>query len=662
MMNLLDYLAVLGIIQVILSACLIRNYASNQTSLSIIILATISFALGFSGTVLLPIDLSLAEIYNNDNHNDDDGNNDNNNNNNNNNNENENNMDMNMDMILPWHILFWSTFILAWLVLPLVREMLLSGEFTIYTRFKDGFRKLVRGLLILSLIVIIFIIWLAFHLKEVNVIPVLITLGNTYGLLLVALLLGYGLVAFPRSLWRQALPVNELRKVYLMVVKADDALYQTVWDLQDVEYSIDCAMANIVDLDETCRNDLFYKYCVNELLHRKNLTAELPPDLLSRRTTNRKNAEDDCLSSGGNENIFALGNSKDGDGDGKPPLKDLVRLNRTLKRAQENLFNAHRRWNGLLEKKQFFSGMDLESDIDLDVATIPINTNAIIVDHNSDIPRNDSSASNMSRVPLSPSKSGAPLLPAQTCKSRLKYIWIHYLRCLVYRLMALFAVVLSTAILWSEATLASKYNLSPFANIQKYLSNDDGDQNGIFFQIAALVPLLYMSICVSNGLFQVGRFGPYCLRGNRQSSGVALVFNAQYLVRLQFPLAYNYLLMLKYDTSATAFSKFIGQMDVVPLFGKSFPVYAPLLILFLCAFTLCDVYAKIMNMMGFEHQDALLLGDQQTLDAKVTEGKDLLRQYANGVTKNRRGTISVIQHEDRVVELAESKSWRNSIV
>ena len=87
-------------------------------------------------------------------------------------------------------------------------------------------------------------------ITEFNVIPVLITLGNTYGLLLVALLLGYGLVAFPRSLWRQASPEQELNKTFLHAVSIDDALYDAVWSLQeDVECDIDMALCRILDVD-----------------------------------------------------------------------------------------------------------------------------------------------------------------------------------------------------------------------------------------------------------------------------------------------------------------------------------------------------------------------------------------------------------------------------
>lgn len=73
---------------------------------------------------------------------------------------------------------------------------------------------------------------LAIKLKSLNVLPVLITFGNTYGLLIVSLLLGYGLVALPRSLWRQSYPERELRRAQIMLSSVDEALFEAVWELQ----------------------------------------------------------------------------------------------------------------------------------------------------------------------------------------------------------------------------------------------------------------------------------------------------------------------------------------------------------------------------------------------------------------------------------------------
>lgn len=73
---------------------------------------------------------------------------------------------------------------------------------------------------------------LAIRLKDWHIVPVLMALGNTYGLLLVSLLLGYGLVDVPRHMWRKADPQTELRRKQIMAGNADEALFDAVWELQ----------------------------------------------------------------------------------------------------------------------------------------------------------------------------------------------------------------------------------------------------------------------------------------------------------------------------------------------------------------------------------------------------------------------------------------------
>lgn len=421
-------------------------------------------------------------------------------------------------------------------------------------------------------IVIIVIVWLAIHLHSLNVIPVLLTIANTYGLLLVSLLLGYGLVALPRSIWQKAIPEHELRKVQIMAVSADEALYEAVWELQDCEYAIDSMVSRIVDLDDNDRMDIYYKFCVNDLLQRKHETAQLKPELHMRRTPiEQRRSDSEYLNE---EDAYTRSNDNDDRGR-KPSMDELIELNRRLKHAQESLYNTDKRWESIVERSQYFHKISHEW--------------------------------------------------------RGRLMWVKYFRMILFRFIAIVAMLLSCVILWSEATLSLPYNLSPFAILQETLSNKDGNSTGyddFLFQIAALIPLLYMSMCVSSSIFKLTMFGPFALRGYRQSHGVALVLNSQFLARLIFPLGYNYLLMLKYDTSACAFSTFLGQMNVVPLFGTTFSIYAPLLIIALCFFTLFNIYPKLMNLLRIEHEDAILIGDEETINTKVNEGILLLRRRA----------------------------------
>jgi hypothetical protein len=92
---------------------------------------------------------------------------------------------------------------------------------------------------------------------------------------------------------------------------------------------------------------------------------------------------------------------------------------------------------------------------------------------------------------------------------------------------------------------------------------------------------------------------------------------------------------LKYDMTHCAFSNIMSDMATIPFLGTSFGVYAPLLILAVCLFTLLDFYPKILRLLGVDHEDALLLGDEEELDGKVNEGIQLMKRDAE-----RRGALT----------------------
>jgi len=239
----------------------------------------------------------------------------------------------------------------------------------------------------------------------------------------------------------------------------------------------------------------------------------------------------------------------------------------------------------------------------------------------------------------------------------MNYIWMCYLRCCTYRILGFTTACLSLVVLWSEATMALPYSLSPFALFLK-LFEEDELESGMLFKISALIPLLYISACVYTSLFKVSFFGANCLRGSKQSPGVALLFNAQYLIRMQFPMGYNYLNMLKIDTSSTtcAFSKVMSDMSTVPFFGTQFSFYAPLLIIGLCYFTLINGYARMLSILGIDHEDAILMGDQETLDNQVHEGILLLTRTMKKQESN------CLNEDINDSEDSENKNWFSNVV
>lgn len=197
-------------ITLLLSGWIVHHFASPTVSIFIRILVTVSFWLGFGGIALLPIDLQLTTVFE----------------------EGDEGATKPNETYTLWMVMYLSTFVLAFIVLPLCREALLSGQFTVSTRLRAGCRKAVKTYALLSCLGLIGVISLGVKLKDWNVIPVVIALGNTYGLLLVSLLLGYGLVDFPRHMWRKSEPVTELRRRRIMAGNADEAVFEAVWELQ----------------------------------------------------------------------------------------------------------------------------------------------------------------------------------------------------------------------------------------------------------------------------------------------------------------------------------------------------------------------------------------------------------------------------------------------
>jgi hypothetical protein len=136
-----------------------------------------SWMLGISGLVLLPVDIAQSVSH-------------------------AQTAEAKATIATLWHIVYWSTFVLSWVVLPTMLQFFMAGDFTFRDRLVSALRENIRFYLICAgLGVVIIIFALASNMSPKDVLGFLIAYGNTYGMLLIILLLGNGLVALPRRLW-----------------------------------------------------------------------------------------------------------------------------------------------------------------------------------------------------------------------------------------------------------------------------------------------------------------------------------------------------------------------------------------------------------------------------------------------------------------------------
>ena len=306
----------------------------------------------------------------------------------------------------------------------------------------------------------------------------------------------------------------------MVACSAEEELFDSIMALEDVEDKIEEVCATVVNLREIEHENvsmmeneeggvslgttssrrrsgcwhLFcwkadqvtqFHQCLEELVRRKNEGR----DLCSERRTRRGGG-----TSQRNRRRASSEDDNDDDDDAAETIntmdvKYLVTLNTQLKKAQERVVSAELRWNELVAHNLIVSAL---MNDDIDTGSV-----AASVQDGNDGAYNSTLLSSASS--------------SLSCCHRLKYIcqrfWLRHLRYHTYRFIAFTTAVLSVFVLLSEVTLASSLNLSPFSWTLAALDQWGGSSSQILFQLAALVPLLYMSICVYTCLFQMSLLG-----------------------------------------------------------------------------------------------------------------------------------------------------------
>ena len=115
---------------------------------------------------------------------------------------------------------------LTWAVIPVLQGYVLAGAFTVLGRLQFALKRLWVFYAVIGVLALVGIgAAVAAGKLRLGTLPGLVfTLSNTYGLIVIIALLGYGLVEIPRILWRRSFPEARLRWHYHRVGRAADAL------------------------------------------------------------------------------------------------------------------------------------------------------------------------------------------------------------------------------------------------------------------------------------------------------------------------------------------------------------------------------------------------------------------------------------------------------
>ncbi|KAL9626544.1 MAG: hypothetical protein Q9164_007855, partial [Protoblastenia rupestris] len=140
-------------------------------------------------------------------------------------------------MLVSWRISYWLTLVLTWFILPLLGEYVDSGfrdpkQRILYSLRSNGrYQLIVLGCAIAGLIYIS--ISKGFNFTAIK--GLIMALAYVWGLVLAIYLMGHGLVAVPRQMFRNADLSGKLRRLQAHAPKVNEKLEDAILNLEELE-------------------------------------------------------------------------------------------------------------------------------------------------------------------------------------------------------------------------------------------------------------------------------------------------------------------------------------------------------------------------------------------------------------------------------------------
>jgi len=446
-------------------------------------------------------------------------------------------------ILVTWRITYWLTFVLTWFILPFLGDYCDSGYRDPRSRTFDSLRTNVRYQLIVLAAGVVglvyFILENGFHIATLK--GLVIALAYAWGLFLAIGLMGHGLVALPRRLFKNARVSARLRSLQtlapLIKEKLDDATEKLVASEQTlVQLGRHKGGASREQQD-----------WIDELLD----TSPMPD---SSRAANLPS-----ISTAGNSVPNVVTD------------RYLADLTRRLRRARHLRARFAHEFSILCSKAQ-------DAQTILDAAT----TKKL------DFGR----TSSRSRIALLSN------LHFVTPTMRF-YLYMHAVPLLRMFIAALLALA-SILVVWSEVINPFLPHLSVIGlSVAHRASSAAGGRVDFLGQLLSASWLLYMDACALYAISDVKVWGNRALV-RRQTYAESACWYSLQVAKLTVPLSFNFITLMPESVyEDTRFYQFLGQLiDLTPL-GQGFSAFFPCVLLLPVLATSFNLYGKMKDLLGF---------------------------------------------------------------
>lgn len=475
--------------------------------------------------------------------------------------------------VLPdlWRVIYWSSQLLSWILLPIMQSYVYAGDFSVWGKFKTAmFENAIwygSYLIIFGGLLIYVALKPELNLNTESLKLIGITASNTWGLLLLVLLLGYGLVDLPRKLWNMTLSTfrheNALFKVAKLSTEKEDA---------------DEELATLLNEVKKASEEIKYN---SEL--RKYLDVII----------------DKCP--GGSTSLFSKGTDDYVDyshTEGKMNFteKGLVKLHKNVIVMSQRAVRTQFQWNEAL-KLAFY----LEDVIKAETSKDSIFKSSFS-EHN----------------------------PKSRLSMKMRWYWEMMFKPIILKFSSIILALFSVCLVWSEVTFfSSSPTLSLFALLIDKTKQDYmffSLEVVLCVTIAYMCACTYYTVFKMK-FFNYYYFAAHQTDSNSLLFSGLLLCRLTYALCLNFLAMIHMDGHITGQTSDRAFSetdftRFMGHMDLLSFISKGFNVYYPMTVVLVCFCTYFNFGKRLLHCFGVEQ---FITDDDFSADL-IREGREICKR------------------------------------
>ena len=545
-----------------------------------------------------------------------------------------------------YKIIYWSTFLLSWIFIPLIKSYEKSGEFTKIEKLKSSIKRNLRFYFILFVIDIVLFIYSLIKFGSKN--TLILAKGGSliFGIIFFFFLLSYSLIKNPKNLYNRLDYSKQIEYYEWKANKFFEKIEEIKYDLIESFFQLKSTIDNI-DINEIDENNEDDDLIIRATSKNTSLSIEKQYKKNIKRKDSINNMDDELtVKSKAPKRIkdylhdmkkmynnfleiskdvgIDLKKEKDEKTEPIVNVNDLILLNRRINKKKEDSFRMQYRIKNNYKNWMTFNTLEYLKNNKNNVVKVK-EKEIDDIEEKKDIKKDE--------ILTLEEQGFIPLQNFSTCK-KFYYSHIRKIFIFIFFIISIIAVVITV---FCEIFMMFKI---------EYVHGILGGINNIYLlHITILIPLLYFTLMSNYSLLKIKITSYIYMYGHKQTDSVSLMVFTSYLSRIYFAVCLNCMQCFNQfsEDEMTKFQIFFNKVqtknedDVILKLCR----YSPCVLLLFILLFLFNIPGKIANCIGFN----LFEFKSEERDLGIKKGHKYL------MTLNKKLNGQLLEHHDpRVFE------------